>query len=332
MELLARDRLMATSFMITGKNGQLGRCLVDRLGRSQDWELLAAYDHSELDIADSAAVSGLFRDLSGGPPDVLINAAAYTAVDLCESEVEACTAVNGAGPGLLAEACREAGVGLAHVSTDYVFDGQSSTPYRETDATAPRTAYGCSKLEGERRVLAVSDRFWVIRTSWVFGPGKNFVAAILRQAILRELGKVSGPLRVVDDQLGCPTYSADLADAILALSSGTSCNGGEESERDGLSRNEAGLLHLSNAAPCTWWEFARAILDATGYGHLEIERGTTAELNTAAVRPPYSVLDGSRAQSLGIALRPWQEALTDYLGSDYGAELRRDARSAAEAT
>jgi dTDP-4-dehydrorhamnose reductase len=310
---------MTTSFIVTGRNGQLGRCLQRSLAASEGVELRAAFDHRQLDIADRDAVMRLFDAQSEGPPSWLVNAAAYTAVDACESEVEASRAVNDRAPGYLAEACAEAGVRLVHVSTDYVFNGESEAPYGEDAAPDPRTEYGRGKLAGEGRVLTTAPEAWVIRTAWVFGPGKNFVGAILRQALLRELGKASGPLRVVDDQYGCPTYAADLAEAIVCL---TTCE---------AARNESGLLHLSNAERCTWWDFARAILDATGYASLEIDRGTTAELNTAAVRPHYSVLDCSRAESLGVTMRSWRAALDAYLACEDGEQLLADARAQAEA-
>ncbi len=310
---------MTTSFIITGRNGQLGRCLVRSLSASEDVEVRAAYDHSQLDIADRDAVLRLFDAQPEGPPNWILNAAAYTAVDQCESDIETSRAVNDVAPGGLAQLCAEAGVRLVHVSTDYVFNGESETPYLETDAPDPRTEYGRGKLAGEGRVLEAAPDSWVIRTAWVFGPGKNFVGAILRQAYLRELGKVSGPLRVVDDQFGCPTYAGDLASAILQL---TTSEAG---------RAESGLLHLSNSDRCTWWDFARAILDASGYDQLEIDRGTTAELDTAAERPRFSVLDCGRAAGLGIAMRPWRAALDDYLNSNDGAVLRDAARNQAEA-
>lgn len=310
---------MTTSFIVTGSNGQLGRCLVRGLAAREGAVLRAAYDHQQLDIVDRDAVMRLFDSQPKGRVSWLLNAAAYTAVDRCESEVEASRAVNDRAPGYLAQACAEAGVRLIHVSTDYVFDGESETPYREADAPAPRTEYGRGKLAGEERVFEAAPDSWVIRTAWVFGPGKNFVGAILRQALLRELGKASGPLRVVDDQFGSPTYSADLAEAILMLASSE------------VAAGASGLLHLTNRGRCSWWEFARAILDIAGYGNLEIDRGKTAELETAAVRPHNSALDCSRAETLGLSMRPWREALDAYLASEDGADLRAEAQTQAEA-
>lgn len=317
---------MTSHYFVLGKNGQLGQCLTQQLARMPNAALLAAYGRDELDIADRAAVSNLGnglsldldRDNESRESVWVLNAAAYTAVDLCESEKDACHAVNGAGPGNLADWCREHRAGLVHLSTDYVFGGDATAPYRETDRLAPGTEYGRSKLAGEQRVLESLPSAWVIRTSWVFGPGKNFVGAIVRQAVLRGAGKAEGPLRVVDDQVGCPTYAADLAGAILEL---TEIKGA----------NEGGLLHLSNTDPCTFWDFARAILDGTGYGDLQIDRIKTGDFVTPAPRPAYSVLDGSKAESLGINLRSWREALDDYLQSEHFVALHRTLRAEAQA-
>ncbi len=313
---------MNLHYLVLGKNGQLGRWLTRLIAEGEGCALSAAFTHDELDLADRDAVMGLDREHAAarttGEAIWLLNAAAYTAVDRCETETVACNAANGLGPGYLADWCRERKASLVHVSTDYVFAGDASEPYRETDPTAPRTAYGCSKLEGEKQVRERLPSAWVVRTSWLFGPGTNFVAAIVRQGVLREAGKADGPLRVVDDQVGCPTYAKDLAAAILEL---TQLEGVES----------GGLIHLSNTKPCTWWDFARAILDRTGYGALEIDRVKTSAFVTPAPRPAYSVLDGSKAEGLGISLRSWREALDDYLGSDDFAALQRDLRLEAQA-
>lgn len=307
------------NYLVLGKNGQLGRCLVPSLARDPNCELVAAFGHEELDLADRDAIMRLSVASRGDRPLWVVNAAAYTAVDLCESETEACMAVNAVGPGQLAEWCAMNDASLVHVSTDYVFAGDASTPYREDDAPEPRTAYGRSKLEGERRVREALPHAWVVRTSWVFGPGKNFVGAIVRQATLRRAGRVEGPLRVVDDQWGCPTSAQDLAEAIVSLT---------RHEQAGV----GGLLHLSNDQPCTWWEFARVILDGAGYADLEIDRVKTDEFPTPAPRPAYSVLDGSKARELGIGMRNWRSALDEYLASEDFAALHTKLRDEAKAT
>ncbi|MBW2383373.1 MAG: dTDP-4-dehydrorhamnose reductase [Deltaproteobacteria bacterium] len=299
---------------MTGRGGQLGRCLVESVQADPTHELLASWSHAELDVCDRQAVTKLFAALPGGPPDVLVNAAAFTAVDRCESEEALALAVNGEAPGQLAALCADHDVGFVHVSTDYVFSGHATRPYSETAEIDPRGAYGRTKAEGERSVLAALPGALIVRTSWVFGPGKNFVGAILRQARLRRAGEVDGPLRVVADQRGAPTYAADLADGILALCS--LAERGDETQ---------GFFHLSNQGDITWWDFARAILDDTGHQDLEIERITTDELSLPAPRPQYSVLDGGRAAALGVKLRGWREALAAHLASPAGAALVEDA-------
>ena len=262
-------------------------------------------------LSHAEAVGRVFQGLSaapGGPPEVCVNAAAYNAVDRCESDgAEPAWQVNGLAPGLLATACEKIGARLVHVSTDYVFPGNATSPVPEGAEPAPRSAYGRSKLEGERRVQEASPEALVVRTSWVFGPGKNFVGAILRQGRLRRSGEAKGPLSVVDDQVGRPTYAADLATGIRRLVSATQRGAGQ-----------GGIYHLSNesgGSEPSWWDFARAILDGAGYADLEILRGRTSDLSVAAPRPAYSVLGSARARALGVTLRPWRDALTAYLSS-----------------
>jgi len=297
---------MGKRYVITGSGGQLGRCLARGIQADGKDELLRAFTRAELDVGDRERVMRCLEGLPDGPPEVLVNAAAMTAVDACESEVDLARRVNAAGPGYLAELCAESGVQLVHVSTDYVFDGRASSPYREDATPAPASEYGRSKLEGEQRVRAASADFLVVRTSWVFGPGKNFPAAILRQARLRRSGEVQGPLRVVDDQVGAPTSADDLAHGIRALVAG----------------GARGVVHLSNGGRATWWDFARAILDRAGYADLAIDRIRTEDLDLPAPRPRYSLLDCSRARSCGVELRHWPEALEAWLESPDGAAAR----------
>jgi dTDP-4-dehydrorhamnose reductase len=294
---------MARRFIITGSRGQLGQCLARRIEEDARRELVASYSHSQLDIGNHVAIASLFEGSARKPPDALVNAAAFTSVDACETQRDESFRANALAPGWLAESCYRAGVKLVHVSTDYVFDGESQEPYSERSPTGPRTAYGEGKLEGERAVLAAAPDALVVRTSWVFGPGKNFVQAILRQARLRRSGEVSGPLRVVDDQVGSPTYADDLAVGILAL----------------LDRGARGVYHLANTQRSTWWDFAREILDQSGYEGLVVDRIKTADLDLPAHRPANSVLDCSRAAALGISMRPWRQALRAYLESADGS-------------
>lgn len=300
-------------FVVTGSHGQLGQCLLSAIDAQADDEVVAAFSREDLDVSDAAEVASIFSRVPGGA-DVLVNAAAFTAVDLCEREGERAFAVNGIGPGLLAEACREAGVRFVHVSTDYVFDGEGRAPYVEDHPISPQSAYGRSKAEGERRVLAELPDALVVRTSWVFGPGRNFIVAILEQAQKRRRGEVTGPLSVVDDQRGTPTYAADLAEGLLQLAHATGSRWPTDGTDDSV-RCTRGVLHLTNAGETTWFDFAREILAATGHGDLVVEPISTADLDLPAPRPAYSVLDCSRAARLGVTLRSWRDALSDYLAS-----------------
>lgn len=299
-------------WIVTGSQGQLGRCLVRQLEADPRVQDVVALARADLDLSDADAVSRSIERWVLGGGDVVANAAAYTAVDACETDEAVALAANAAGPEQLASASAASGARFIHVSTDYVFKGDANAPYLEDAATGPNTAYGRTKLAGEERVLAANPEAIVARTSWVYGPGKNFVAAILRQAGLRRSGEVVGPLRVVDDQTGCPTYAADLATGLRQL----------------VGSGATGLVHLCNRGAITWWDFARAILDETGHEDLEIDRAKTAELNLPAQRPAFSVLDGARAASLGVNLRPWREALVAYLGSEDGQALLPKATAA----
>jgi len=290
---------MAVRWVVTGCRGQLGHALCEQLASDPRAELVAAVDLPEVDVSDADAVEGLLSSL-GAAPDALANAAAMTHVDRCEREPEAAWRANASAPGLLAAACARRGCRLVHVSTDYVFSGDANRPYREEDPPAPRSQYGRSKLEGERRVLAASPSNLVVRTSWVFGRGRNFLAAVLAQARERREGRASGPLRVVDDQRGRPTWSVDLASGIRRL----------------VDRSASGLYHLAGGGVATWWELARLCLDEAGFPDLAVERIGSAELDLPAPRPAWSVLDCSKAQALGVQMRDWREAVRVYLRSE----------------
>lgn len=289
---------MTSRWVIAGCRGQLGHALVRQLGATPGCEIVAAVDLPELDVAEPDAVARLFDSLPE-PPDVVVNAAAFTHVDRCEREPEAARRANAVAPGVLAEAARAAGARLVHVSTDYVFAGDAHRPYAETDPPAPRSVYGSSKLAGEERVLSVSGEFLVVRTSWVFGRGRNFLVAILAQARARREGLASGPLRVVDDQRGSPTYAEDLAEGLRGL----------------LEARASGLYHLCGGGVATWWDLARACLDASGFEDLVVDRIRTEDLQVDAPRPAWSVLDCSKAGARGVRLRDWRAALDAYLES-----------------
>ncbi len=284
------------NWVITGSVGQLGRALQAELAKRPELRLLAAPLRSALDLAEPAGLRRFFDALPEAP-DVVVNAAAFTHVDRCEQDAALAMRVNGEAPGELAALCRERGARFVQISTDYVFAGDAKRPYREDDATGPRCGYGRSKLLGEERVRAAHPEALIVRTSWVFGQGRNFIGAILGQIGARRRGEAQGPLRVVSDQRGRPTYAVDLARGILEL----------------VQRDARGLVHLANDGECSWWELARCVCDAASAGELEIQAIATSELSLPATRPAYSVLDLARAARLGVALRPWQDAVRAYL-------------------
>lgn len=297
-------------WFVTGSHGQLGTALRESL--EARGEPFRAFD-STLDVADEEALAAALDE--GPRPEVLLNAAAFTQVDRCEREPELAARVNAHAPGLLARLAHARGIRLVHVSTDYVFDGQGRRPCREDDPVAPRSVYGRTKLAGERAVGEAAPDALVVRTSWVFGAGRNFVAAILEQGRAAAEGR-RGPLRVVDDQRGRPTSAWDLAEGLLAL----------------VERGATGLYHLANQGEATWWDVARAALDHAGLGAVPVDRVATADLDLAAPRPAWSVLDLARAEAAGVVLRPWREALAAHLDRTRHAEAAaspgRSARGA----
>lgn len=253
--------------LVTGAGGQLGVDVVHHC-RSVGDEVIAL-DRSDLDVTDPAAVASA---VAAARPDAVVNAAAYTAVDACESNVELAHLVNATAVGHLADACAASGAHLVHVSTDYVFDGNLDRPYREDDEPNPQSVYGQSKLAGER--LAGPDAS-IARTSWVCGEhGDNMVKLVLRLA-----ADPDRQLAFVDDQRGCPTFTADLAPALRRLA---------------LDRR-SGTFHLTNAGPVSWYEFVRDILAAAGHDPSRVRPIATADLEPPrpAPRPANSVLDNA---------------------------------------
>ena len=274
--------------LVVGSEGQLGRELVSVLADEVAW----AGDLTELDVTDGVAVASVVDRVG---PDVIFNATAYNKVDQAEAEPEVALEVNAIAPRRLALAARERGALLVHFSTDYVFDGRASRPYREDDCPRPLGAYGVSKLTGEQLVTAAGGEHLVIRTSGLLGrggseqKGGSFAGRILARA--RE-GK---PLRVVADQTFAPTCAADLAVASAAL----------------VGAGARGIFHVANAGSCSWHELALATLARAGID-VPVEAIGCAELALPARRPAYSVLDTARYHALGLpALRPWREALAD---------------------
>jgi len=287
-------------WLITGGNGQLGRCLQDKLNQREGDEY-RALDADSLDITDESAV---VAEIASYHPDVVINAAAYTAVDKAESDEEVAARVNADAAGILARACEQAGIWFAHVSTDYVFDGNATEAYREDDPVAPCSVYGSTKLRGEQLVAEACSRHVIVRTAWVFSEyGGNFVKTMLR------LGQERDRLSVVADQFGCPTYAGDIADCLLRLVL-LAQNG----------KADAGLYHFSGDLAVSWWSFTREIhAMAVQKGMLEkapfLEAIPTSAYPTAAQRPAFSVLDCSKLGTLGIAPSDWRVGLNHVLDS-----------------
>lgn len=283
----------ATRVLVTGAAGQLGRALLASTGPSRR---CIGLDRSDCEIADADSVEAA---MSEHRPQVVVNAAAYTAVDRAESEPEAADRGNAIGPAVLAEACGRHGARLVHLSTDFVFDGRGHRPYRPNDPTGPASVYGRTKLEGERRVAEISNgRALIVRTAWLYdATGRNFATTMLR--LMRERGEV----RVIADQVGTPTSSASLARGIWAL----------------VDAGAAGIHHWTDAGVASWYDFAVAIhRHAAERGLLpasvRIVPIATEEYPTPAARPAYSVLDKRETWRLaGIVSRHWQEELREVI-------------------
>jgi dTDP-4-dehydrorhamnose reductase len=268
--------------LLTGPTGQVGWELAPRLGALGE---VVALDRPALDLADGDAIRARVRDLR---PDVIVNAAAYTAVDRAESEPDRANAINATAPGVLAEEAKSLGALLVHYSTDYVFDGTKAVPYTEDDAPNPLSVYGRTKLDGERAIQASGCRHLILRTGWVYASrGHNFLLTMLR------LGAERSELRVVDDQRGAPTWARDIAEATVAL----------------LAKTPNGLFHLTAAGETTWHGCACEIMRLAGLTPV-VHRIRTAEYPTAARRPASSVLDNARLRAVaGIVMPAWEESL-----------------------
>jgi dTDP-4-dehydrorhamnose reductase len=288
---------MSDRLVITGAGGQLGSCLAARAARQgRD---VVALTSSQWDITDAAAAEEFVRR-----GDVVVNSAAYTDVDGAESDEAAAFAVNAAGPEHVARACARAGARLVHISTDYVFcahpTGADPHPYEPSDETSPLGVYACSKLAGEKAVLAALPEAVVMRTAWLYtgGTGKDFVA------VMRRLAAGDGPVDVVDDQVGSPTYVADLADAVLEVVDG---------------RARGPLLHAANQGAVSRFEQARAVFEACGADPQRVRPVSTAHYPPRpAPRPYYSALGSRESAEAGLTpLRPWRSALAAALDASH---------------
>ncbi len=276
--------------LIIGANGQLGSDLVKVLDR----ENLIPLTHRQIEICEPGNLKAAFEKYR---PEVVLNMAAYHKVDECEKNAEKTFAVNAFGVRNLALACREYDITLLHVSTDYVFGGEKKEPYVEEDAPRPLNVYGISKLAGEYFIRYTLERYFIVRSSGLYGvarssgKGGNFVEWML------QLASQSRELRVVNDQVLTPTYTVDLAGQIRTL----------------IDTEDYGLYHITNHGACSWYEFALKIFELAGVG-ANIRPTTSAEYGAPALRPAYSVLRNKALQELGIDdMRPWEEALKDYL-------------------
>jgi len=273
-----------TRWLITGAGGQLGTDLRAALAGEDVHPLRRA----DLDIADAAAVAGVIAHVR---PDVVVNAAAYTAVDAAESDEDAAYQVNATGPAVLAAALSGTAARLIHVSTDYVFGGDASRPYEVDDSTGPKSAYGRTKLAGEIAVAELlPEASYVVRTAWVYGAtGGNFVKTMAR------LERSQDTVDVVDDQRGSPTWSADLARALVEL---------------GRSAARPGLYHCTNGGDTTWFGLAQAIFEEVGADPGRVRPTTTEAFPRPAPRPAYSVLSDAAWRAAGLTpLPPWRDAL-----------------------
>jgi dTDP-4-dehydrorhamnose reductase len=273
---------------ITGANGQLGRDLCATLALAHD---LIPLDHATLELGDPAAVEQLVATNA----ELVIHPAAYTNVDGCARDPGLAYRINGLGAQYVALACRKLNAPLVYISTNEVFAGSANTPYVEYAATGPINAYGWSKWAGEQVVRELLDRFYIVRVAWLFGGERNFVRTVLRIAA----NPPESGLRMVADEVGSPTYTPDVAAAIMQL----------------IKQPFYGTYHFVNSGACSRYEFAREILDQAGYGAVPIAPIALADYKRDSTPPPYTPLANVAGAALGITFRSWQEALAAYLAS-----------------
>ncbi len=280
--------------LITGALGQLGRALTKTLDLSR-YEIVRAditddteFDGVRLDITDEEAVNKAFSELK---PDIVVNCAAFTAVDLCETKEELAYSVNALGPANLAKAAEANNAVLVHISTDYVFDGKATSPYKPADKTAPVSAYGRGKQKGEEFVLQNCKRAFIVRTAWLYGEGKNFVRTMLR------LAENNTEIKVVEDQVGCPTSAKELAAIIAVL----------------IETEKYGIYHGVCCGVTSWYGFAKEIFRLAGKDNISVIPIKACEYPSPTERPSYSVLDNSSLIELGCKISDWKDALKEYM-------------------
>jgi dTDP-4-dehydrorhamnose reductase len=292
--------------LLLGHKGMLGNDLLSKLSKEHE---VVGMDKEEINIVSTDECKKAIKETK---PDIVINAAAFTNVDGCETAKEECFAVNAEAVKNIAGNCRDRNIRVIHFSTDYVFNGKAKQPYKEDDKCNPINVYGQSKLAGEKYLQALSNNYVLIRTSWLYGvKGKNFVQTILEKAkaknfiddtMARTNAKADKPsiLSVVNDQAGSPTYTKDLAAAVALL----------------IEKNAQGIFHVTNRGSCSWYQFAVKILQESGFDKIEVKPIKSSQLQRPAKRPAYSVMDMQKfVQTTGKAMQPWQLALQDYLKS-----------------
>ncbi len=273
--------------IVTGCNGQLGRAINKELADYPEIEFINT-DVSELDITSIDKVLEVVR---GVKPYAIINCAAHTAVDACETDVDNAYRINAIGPRNLSIAATETGAKMVHISTDYVFDGKSPQPYIEFDKPNPQGVYGATKLAGENMVKDFSNRYFIFRTAWLYGEGKNFVKTMLR------LSETYDKVRVVNDQFGSPTSTKELAGAIAHL----------------LFTENYGMFHATCEGSCHWADFAREIFRLAGKS-TQVEGITTKEYGAAAPRPAYSILENYMLKlTSNYGFADWHDAIAEYM-------------------
>jgi len=273
--------------LLLGHKGMLGSDLLTQMRLHHE---VVGMDQDEIDITSAADCTKAIEETA---PQILINAAAYTNVDACEAAKEDCFSVNAEAVKNIALSCQRKNIRIVHFSTDYVFDGNGNVPYKEDDECDPINTYGASKLAGERYLQTLAKNYIIIRTAWLYGVnGKNFVRTIMEKA------KTTPKLTVVDDQIGSPTHTKDLAAAVEHL----------------IEKNAQGIFHVTNRGSCSWYQFAVKILQETGIDNAEVSPIKSDKLIRAAKRPANSVMSMQKfISTTGKAMQPWQLALKDYL-------------------
>ena len=278
--------------LVTGASGQLGQAIKSIANQYLEIDF-KFYNSSELNIVDLKQCKSIFEKVQ---PDFCINAAAYTAVDKAESELEKARLINVTGAENLAKICKQFHTVLLHISTDFIFDGTSTKPYTEVDIPNPTGVYGQTKLEGEKAIQAISEKYFIIRTSWVYSEfGTNFMKTMLR------LGNERDSISVVNDQIGTPTNAVDLAEVLMKII--TSCHS------EFISPSHYGIYNFSNEGKCSWYDFAKKIFEIHKI-EIDLQAIPTSAYPTLAKRPGYSVLDKSKIKEVfGVEVLDWEESL-----------------------